>query len=268
MRPGARRLAAHALVCVALGSGLLAAEREEPGDPDNPRDAAAAAYSLKVHLDLEKSRLDRSLAEYGAMETRREEIRERLTLLYQKLGTVVRRGSAAGEEDDEESLALQIDAAERQETATTELLRRLREQIADSRERMRFIQDRLATLQKKSPAEEPEGLSGSWDVVYAPSNDRAVFSLRQSGAIIEGEYQQDGGYRGSLQGTLINSKLVLHRIDSKLGAVSDLEGQVSQDQKSIKGTWLSRLIGDGTASTGGWTGKKRDARRKTESAAP
>ena len=260
-------MAAKALVCLALGSSLLAADREEPGDPDNPRDAAAAAYSLKVHLDLEKARLDRSLSEYAVTETRREEIRDRLTLLYQKLGTVVRRGSAAGEEDNEESLAQQIDAAERQETATTELLRRLREQIADSRERMRFIQDRLAPLQKRSP-DEPEGLSGSWDVVYAPSNDRAVFSLRQSGAIIEGEYQQDGGYRGSLQGTLINSKLVLHRIDSKLGAVSDLEGQVSQDQKSIKGTWLSRLIGDGTASTGAWTGKKRDTRRKPETASP
>ena len=244
------------------------ADREEPGDPENPRDASAAAYTLKVHLDLEKARLDRSLAEYGATETRREEIRERLTLLYQKLGAVVRRGSATGEEDDEDSLVLQIDSAERLEATTNELLRRLREQIADSRERIRFIQDRLATLQKKSPAEEPEGLSGSWDVVYAPSNDRAVFALRQSGAIIEGEYQQDGGFRGSLQGTLINNKLVLHRIDSKLGAVSDLEGHVAPDQKSIKGTWLSRLIGDGTASTGAWTGKKRESRKKPETASP
>jgi hypothetical protein len=260
---------AQALVLLTLAAGASAVERDEPGDPDNPRDAAAAAYSLKVHLDLERARLDRSLSEYTATEIRREEIRDRLTLLYQKLGAAVRRGSVAHDgDDDEESLAQQIDSAERQEATTTELMRRLREQIADSRERMRFIQDRLVVLQKKSPAEEPEGLGGSWDVVYAPSNDRAVFSLRQSGAIIEGEYQQDGGFRGSLQGTLINNKLVLHRIDSKLGAVSDLEGQVSLDQKSIKGTWLSRLIGDGTASTGAWTGKKREPRKKPEAASP
>lgn len=267
MRGRLRRVAARTLVFLALGGGLTAAEREEPGDPENPRDVSAAAYTLKVHLDLEKARLDRSLAEYGATETRREEIRDRLTLLYQRLGAVVRKGSAAGEEDSEDSLALQIDSAERSEATTNELLRRLREQIADSRERMRFIQDRLATLQRRAP-EEPEGLSGSWDVVYAPSNDRAIFSLRQSGAIIEGEYQQDGGFRGSLQGTLINNKLVLHRIDSKLGAVSDLEGQVAADQKSIKGTWLSRLIGDGAASNGAWTGKKRESRKKPETASP
>jgi len=262
-----RRATARTLVFLALGGGWVLAEREEPGDSEAPRDPSAAAYSLKVHLDLEKSRLDRSLAEYSAAEKRREEIRDRLTLLYGKLGTVVLRGSAGEGEDDEASLALQIDSAEREEAATIETLRRVREQIADSRERMRFIQDRLASLQRR-PTEEPEGLSGSWDVVYAPSNDRALFSLRQSGAIIEGEYQQDGGYRGSLQGTLINNKLVLHRIDSKLGAIADLEGQVSVDQKSIKGTWLSRLIGDGSDSTGAWTGKKRETRKKPETASP
>ena len=67
---------------------------------------------------------------------------------------------------------------------------------------------------------------------------------------------------------LINGKLVLHRIDSKLGAVSDLEGQLSTDQKSIKGTWLSRIIGDGTPVNGAWTGKKREKRKKGEGTAP
>src|SRR5262249_15343499 len=111
-------------------------------------------------------------------------------------------------------------------------------------------------------------ISGTWDITYLPANDKAIFTLRQSTAIVEGEYQQEGGYRGSLQGTLINGKLVLHRIDSKLGAVSDLEGQVSSDQKSIKGTWMSRVIGDGTPTNGSWTGKRREPRKKSEGAAP
>ena len=143
----------------------------------------------------------------------------------------------------------------------------MREEIADSRERIRFIQDRLSTIHRL-PAEEPEGLSGTWDITYLPGNDKAVFILRQSTAIVEGEYQQEGGFKGSLQGTLINGKLVLHRIDSKLGAVSDLEGQVSADSRSLKGTWLSRIIGDGSPVNGAWTGRKRESRKKSEGNTP
>ncbi|HEV8375916.1 MAG TPA: hypothetical protein VGR38_06725, partial [Candidatus Polarisedimenticolia bacterium] len=109
---------------------------------------------------------------------------------------------------------------------------------------------------------------GVWDIVYLPSNDKAVFTLRQTGVIVEGEYQHEGGYRGSLQGTLINNKLVLHRIDSKLGAISDLEGQVTSDLKSVKGSWMTRIIADGAPVTGSWSGKKREPRKRADGSAP
>ena len=254
-------------ILLSLIGWVAAAGKDETTDLDTPQDAAAAIYTLKVHQDLEKARLNRSLDEYESTQRRREELRDRISLLYERLGAAIQRGSTPLEEDDEESLALQIESAERAEDLTRQSLRRLREQIDDSRERIRFIQERLSTLHR-IPAEEPEGLTGTWDITYLPGNDKAVFVLRQSTAFVEGEYQQEGGFRGSLQGTLINGKLVLHRIDSKLGAVMDLEGQVSSELKSIKGTWLSRIIGDGSPVNGAWSGKKRETRRKGEGASP
>jgi len=255
------------LLVSVLGGRMLAAEKEENADREGLRDASAAIFTLKVHIDLEKARLDRSLGEYQAAEGRRAELQDRISSLYDRLGAALRKGSTSPDEESEESLAMQIESAERAEELTRQEMRRLREQIADSRERIRFIQERLSTLHR-SPTEEPEGLSGSWDVVYMPSKDKAVFTLRQSGVIIEGEYQQDGGYRGSLQGTLINNKLVLHRIDSKLGAISDLEGQLSSDLKTVKGSWMSRVIADDSPVTGAWTAAKREPRKKSDGSAP
>jgi len=252
---------------LALPASAAAADKEESADLNTPQEISAAIFTLKVHQELEKTRLDRFLDEYEAAQRRRVELSDRISLLYERLGTAIRRGSTPPEEDDEESLTLQIESAQRAEELTRQTLRRLQEQIADSRERIRFIQDRLSKLHRPA-AEEPEGISGTWDITYLPSNDKAVFVLRQSTALIEGEYQQEGGYRGSLQGTFINGKLLLHRIDSKLGAVSDLEGQLSTDLKSIKGTWLSRIIGDGTPVNGAWSGKKRETRKKGDGTAP
>jgi hypothetical protein len=252
---------------LAGSASASAAEKEEPAELDSSQEISAAIFTLRVQQDLEKARLDRNLDEYEAALKRRGELSDRISLLYERLGTAIRRGSTPPEEDDEESLALQIESAQRADELTRETLRRLRERIADSRDSIRFIQDRLAKLHRPA-AEEPEGITGTWDVTYLPSNDKAVFILRQSTALVEGEYQQEGGYRGSLQGTLINGKLVLHRIDSKLGAVFDLEGQLSSDQKSLKGTWQSRIIGDGSPVNGAWSGKKRDTRKKGDGTAP
>jgi hypothetical protein len=259
-------VAALALL-LALPASARAADKDESTDLQTPQEASAAIFTLKVHQDLEKTRLERSLDQFESAMKRRQELSERISLLYERLGTAIRRGSTPPEEDDEESLALQIESAQRAEELTRQTLRRLQEQIADSRERIRFIQDRLAKIHRPA-AEEPEGITGTWDISYLPSNDKAVFVLRQSTALIEGEYQQEGGFRGSLKGTLINGKLILQRIDTKLGAVSDLEGQLSTDQKSIKGTWLSRIIGDGTPVNGAWSGKKRETRKKGEGTAP
>ena len=253
--------------------GFLAAW-ETPGpcvaqdEPDTPEGAAAAIYTLKVDLDLEKSRMDRRLSDYADAERQREELRDQISALYVRIGYLVRQGEPTGEEDESlESLVEKATAAEMADAAARENLRRLREQIAESRERIRILQDRIAGLRRAVPPE-PESLSGTWDVTLLPSGDRAVFTLKQTGTIVSGEYTQDGGWKGSLQGTLVNNKLVLHRIDSKLGPSSDLDGVVSSDLRSVKGTWQSRVLSDGSASTGAWSGRKRETRKKGDGGAP
>jgi hypothetical protein len=245
--------------------------REAPEQPESPQEAAAALYALRINLELEQARRDQALTDYASAEKRRIELRDRISKLYVHLAALIQGEDSAAPDPDQaptiETVEMDLSAAEQGEQAVRQDLRRLRDRIVDSRERIRFLQERLADIHISIP-EEPEGLSGAWDVSYLPSGDKGIFNLRQSGVLISGEYQQDGGYKGSLEGTLINNKLVLHRIDSKLGPASDLEGVVSADLKSVKGTWTSRIIGDGEPVTGAWTGRRRETRKKADGGSP
>jgi hypothetical protein len=90
-----------------------------------------------------------------------------------------------------------------------------------------------------------------------PLQHRGTFNLRQSGAIISGTYRLDGGWSGSLQGTLVNRKVYLVRIDSKLGKSMELEGVLSSDGETIRGTWLNYELGAGDGSSGQWAANKQ-----------
>jgi len=253
--------------------GLLFPERGEEGraaqdDSPSVEETGAAIVALRADLELERVRLDRDLSDYASNEARREELRDQISVLYARLAVTVRRGETPEEEEGMlEALDSEAQAAEQAEEAVRATLRRLRERISDSRQKIRFLERKLAELRRSQPTE-VDNLTGTWDVSYLPSGDRGVFTLRQSGTLISGEYTQEGGWKGSLQGTLVNNKLVLHRIDSKLGPASDLEAVVSADLKSVKGTWQSRVLSDGTASSGAWTGRKRESRKKTEGGPP
>ncbi len=261
-----------ALVSLLL-AGLLfpydaPASRSLQDEPDTPEGTAAAIYTLKVDLDLEKSRLDHRLSDYADAERRREDLRDQISALYVRIGFLVRQDAAPAEEEDTlDTLVAKVLTAEQAEATVREDLRRLRESIGESRERIRILQDRIAGLRRIAPPE-PEGITGTWDVTLLPAEDRGVFTLRQSGTIISGEYQLEGGWKGSLQGTLVNNKLVLHRIDSKLGPSADMDGTVSGDLKSVKGSWVSRVLNDGSASQGNWTGRRRETKKKSEGGAP
>ncbi len=238
--------------------------RAASDDAPTPEEVSAAAYSLKAHLDLEKTQLDRDRAAYAAAEQRRQALRDQISVLYTRIFSVIRESTPPlAEGEDLDSLEGELESAQQAEEAVREKLRRLRERIADGRERIALLDAKLAGLRRTLPSE-PESLSGVWDVTYLPSGDRGVFSLRQSGTLVAGEYTQEGGWRGSLQGTLIRNKLVLQRIDSQQGHSADLEGVVSTDLRSVKGTWQSRLLSDGNQNNGAWTGKKRETRKRTD----
>ena len=90
-------------------------------------------------------------------------------------------------------------------------------------------------------------------------NQRGLFVLRQAGTLVSGTYELDGGWTGSLQGTLVNRKVFLVRIDSKLGRMMELEGFLSGEETLIRGTWLNYELAGAEGASGHWSARKRDS---------
>ena len=250
MRAGA--IIATVLLATALPRPIQVSRAQ---DLKRPEEQLAAIYSLKVQLEIEQRRLDDALQRYSELARTREEARGRLTRLYDDLDGMVQGRSdadAALMRDREE----EIQKVEQQVEVLTQETRRIRADIKDAHERINLLGDRIGRLRKTLPSDN-EALTGSWDVSYLPSGDKGVFSLRQSGTLLVGEYTLEGGWKGSLQGTFVDGKVLLHRIDSKLGRSSDLEGSLAPDGRTIRGTWQSFILSGGQPTSGQWVARKR-----------
>ena len=84
------------------------------------------------------------------------------------------------------------------------------------------------------------------------------------GAIVSGDYALEGGYTGSLKGTLVNDKLRLERVDSKLGFSAVYIGRLSRDGGSIAGTWESTNFGDGGPGQGRWAAVREEEKEESQ----
>lgn len=93
-------------------------------------------------------------------------------------------------------------------------------------------------------------LDGRWLLSLLPSGVRGEVSLSQNGTLVTGDYHLDNGQSGSLQGTFVNNVLVLERIDARFGRMGRLEGTLSRDRLSVKGSWYSYDIASGQPVTG------------------
>jgi hypothetical protein len=240
-------------VIAAIILGPSAAPRAQ--DLKRPEEQLAAIYSLKVQLEIEQRRLDKALQRYNEQARAREEARGRLAKLYEDLDGMVQGRSDADatlmqEREDE------IQKVEQQIEVLTQETRRLRADMRDAHERIDLLGDRIGRLRKTLPSDS-ESLTGIWDVSYLPSGDKGVFSLRQSGTLLIGEYTLEGGWKGSLQGTFVDGKVLLHRIDSKLGRSSDLEGTLAPDGRTVRGTWQNFILSGGQPTNGQWVARKR-----------
>jgi hypothetical protein len=253
MRWRPRRTAAMVLVLVAAAS---AAGPGRAQDLKRPEEQLAAIYALKVQLEVEQKRLDQALTDYGRIADKRETTRARLRDLYRDLDDMVEGKSESTPEQIDQKEA-DIGKAEIELENLTRDGRELRARMSDSQQRIALLQDRVSRLRKSLPSDN-ESLTGTWDVSYLPSGDKGVFTLRQSGTVIAGEYVLDGGWRGSLQGTFVNGKILLHRIDSKLGHSQDLEGTVASDGHTLRGRWQNFILSGGVPASGDWVADKRE----------
>lgn len=252
-RPRPRRGAAALLALTCLASAPAVAQ-----DLKRPEEQLAAIYSLKVQLEIEQRRLDEALQRYSERARAREEARHRVARIYEDLDAMV---EGRAEPDPELILVREEEAlrAEQEVEALTRIGRQIREDIREAHQRIEILGDRIARLRKTLPSD-TESLTGIWDVTYMPSGDKGVFTLRQSGTLLVGEYSLEGGWKGSLQGTFVDGKLLLHRIDSKLGRSSDLEGTLAPDGKTIRGNWQNFILSGGQPTAGSWIARKRPDR--------
>ena len=225
-------------------------------DLKRPEEQLAAIYALRIQLEIEQIQLDGDLQRYAVVAPAREEARAKVRRLSEELDRMV-QGQAEASAEEIENREAEVARAEKDLEVIASEARELRGRIRSSHNRIALLQDRLGKLRKALPSDN-ESLTGSWDITYLPSGDKGVFTLRQSGTILVGEYVLEGGWRGSLQGTIVNEKVLLHRIDSKLGHSQNLEGALSSDGRAIRGTWQNFVLSGGQPSSGNWVAQKRE----------
>lgn len=249
-------------------------------------DAVVALFSLQTDLEVDATMLRRLEQREEGNRKARAEARQRVERTYAELDQLFAQyrasrrpapraprseadpGARGADADDPEEggaerLEAQIDAkehellaAERAEIVVQDEGRRMRDEMRRLRERMTVLAQRMESLAGSLPTQK-DAVTGIWDVSILPGGDKGVFALFQSGTLVTGQYVIDGPFQGSLDGTLIDRKLMLHRIDARLGRSMDLSAFLSPDGQALRGTWENYDLSDGQPRSGSWSARRR-----------
>lgn len=230
------KLAAGALL-VLLGGVLLAAD---------------ASDAVKGELARERRRLlsdSKTLAD----------VSRRLETALSQLASASRAVSDAAARTDTgpDDVARKEDAVSDSEQEVRSLLEKRRLLADRVVERRRSIVALEAELLTRKPS---DALSGRWSVQLDPGSQRGIFRMSLEGAIVSGDYTLDGGFSGSLRGTLVNDRLRIERVDSRLGFSAIFYGRVARDATTIAGTWEATTFGAGATGAGTWKAVREEER--------
>jgi hypothetical protein len=241
------------LILIGTPAVLCAQDLIPPGS-----DASAA---ISAQIEVERTLLVEDLNRYDRLAQKRDLATNRVVELHRSLDSAVRAGVAASPEQVDALLEQLAEA----EAERAELLHQEQLLVREIRDRRREIALLLEQVDRFEQIEGRRGeggaLTGTWDVVLLPVEQRGIFAFRQSGTLVSGTYQLDGGWTGSLQGTLVNRKLFLIRIDSKLGRMMELEGVLATEGDQIRGTWLNYELAGSEGATGHWSATRREEER-------
>jgi hypothetical protein len=243
--------------CLCLSLLAMAAVNPVVTESEEP-EHADALEAVRVAYAVEQTLLTTSLREYQKLGMRRDEIEARLASLHEALDAAVidEKSAASGRLD------LLIDQVARvvgEREALFDNERALLDRISEGRKRAQLLALQVSELEGREVQKVEEGaLTGTWDLVLMPVEQRGSARLKQDGAVVTGTYQLAGGWSGSLQGTLVNRKVFLVRIDSKLGRMMEFEGYLSRDNQRIRGTWLNYEVSGAEGGTGQWVAERRD----------
>jgi hypothetical protein len=254
------------LVASAAGqeAGDRAASNRIPDSLIRPEAVLGALTGLEVDREIDEQALVDDLQRLARWRGRRDAAVERLRRLYEELDVAINLGEnieTTGASEDLESQLLEAEAAI---GVLGHEGRALRMRIQDRRRRLAALAESAGDLIALLP-DDVESLTGVWDVRFIPTDEHGVISLYQTGTLLNGEYVLGGGWHGSLQGTVVDGKVFLERIDAVKGRFAELRGQVGTAGDSIRGTWLERDMTANRPVEGSWIADKR---RRSASEAP
>ena len=214
----------------------------------------SAALGADAASDAARAELSRERRLLASDVSRLSDVSRRLDTALSDLAAANRAAAdAAARGDAPEDISRREDAvsaAEQEVRSFLDRRRPLADRIADRRRR-------IAMLEAESQSTKPEGvLTGRWAVLVQPGDQRGLFRLNLQGTIVSGEYRLEGGYDGSVRGTLINDRLKLERVDSKNGFDAIFYGRLSPDAQQIVGTWEATTFGTGQTGSGSWTASR------------
>lgn len=101
-------------------------------------------------------------------------------------------------------------------------------------------------------------ISGVWRLVMEPGGHKGLMTLTLDGTLIQGTYELDGGWTGSMRGTLVGGRARMERIDSQMGFVAIFYGavRVEGDSVRLEGKWEATQLATGMPSAGGWVAER------------
>ena len=253
-----------ALVLLLLPAAATAQRPPIPQPPDDSDDAATAA-SLRALAEIEQSLLRQEMERYGKfVDLRRklgDEIDRQYARLDEALGKLQGADLSASELSDAVAGASYLATeARRQEDVIASLVRDggvIHERARAHALQLSQLKEKIARLEPVGPASRPSfPLTGIWRMKILPGSVSAVWTLRQTGTLVSGTYEMDGGRTGSLTGTLVDRKLALTEIDSKYGKDVTFYGNLSEDGASLRGTWEAFDLSGGRPGNGTWSGSR------------
>jgi len=125
-----------------------------------------------------------------------------------------------------------------------------------------LIDETKAELERQGSEVGPKNdpITGTWNVYHEPGGQEGKFYLELDGTLVQGTYSLDGGWAGSLRGTLVASKVRLERIDRQIGFAAILYGQLmmSDGHPRIQGRWEATQLASGLPSAGTWVAVRTD----------
>ena len=232
-----------------LIAATLVAPLALPAAPAPSRTGDPVLDVLLVTLDMERKRAAEDADDFDRATERLGRAEADLTAAFGRLARLVRDGAA--DRTALEGAADAVEEARARAAVQSERRRALVESLAEHGRRTASLREEIAKRREglRSPS---DPVTGRWEVWIDPGNRRGTFRLVLDGTIVSGDYVLDGGFHGSVRGTLVGDRLALERIDSERGFDAKFYGRVTSGAaRRLAGTWEGTMIAPAIGPSGG-----------------